>query len=796
MQKKYNPKEVEPRIRKFWRTKKIFDFNIKSKKPIFSIDTPPPTISGLIHVGHVLGYATEEFIARYKRMQDFNVFYPMGFDDNGLPSERFVENKLGIKAVDLPRQEFIKLCLKETKIGGEEFRKVWEELGISVDWSLLYSTINPLCQRISQKSFLELYNKNRVYKQEGPVTWCINCQTAIAQAELEDMKRKTTLYTLYFDLKDSKENIQIATTRPELLAACVAVFVNPNDKRYKHLVKKWAVIPIFGQEVPIMEDERVDMEFGTGIVMVCTFGDRTDLDWWLKHKLPLKIVIDKQGRLNNNAGKYEGLKLDEAKAKLIQDLKDKGHLVGQKQIEQTINVHERCRTPIEFYVSEQWYLRILDLKEKFIELGEKIKWHPDYMRIRYKQWIEGLNTDWCISRQRYYGIPFPVWHCKKCKSIILADEKDLPVDPLKDKPKKKCSCGSNDFEPDKDIMDTWTTSSLTPLINSKWKEKDSIIDKLYPMSLRPQGYDIIRTWAFYTIVKSYFHTNNIPWKNTMINGMGLDPKGKAMHKSRGNVIEPLPVKEKYSADALRFWVASAKLGSDLPYNEKDVVTGQKLLTKLWNASRLTSNFISRIKKPRLELMDKWILSKLMKLVVSTTKSFENYEYADAKQETETFFWHTFCDNYLEIVKHRAYANDKSAKWTLYKSLLTLLKLFSPIIPFITEEIYQKLFKKYEKDFSIHISLWPELEKVFIDKDAEKIGDIAVAIISTLRQYKNKNALSLNAPLEKVIIECDKKTMKNLKKSLSDIRGTMNIKQIKFGKGEIAVEGYKIKLSVI
>ena len=795
MEKRYDPKEVEARIKDFWKESNIFKFDKNSKKPIFSIDTPPPTISGLIHVGHVLGYASSEFIARYRRMRGFNIFYPMGFDDNGLPSERYVEKKLKIKAADLPRDEFIKLCLKETKIGGDEFRNVWEELGISVDWNLLYSTINPLCRKISQESFIDLYRKNRVYKKEGPVTWCTSCLTAIAQAELEDLKRKTFLYTLYFDMKDSKERIKIATTRPELLAACVAVFVNPNDKRYEHLVKKWAIIPLFGQEVPIMEDDRVDMEFGTGIVMVCTFGDRTDFDWWIKHKLPLKIVIDKQGRLIGDTGKYKGLKLVEARQKILQDLEEKGYLIEKEEIEQTVNVHDKCGTPIEFYISNQWYVRILDLKEIFIEMGDKIKWYPEYMRIRYKQWVEGLNIDWCISRQRYYGIPFPVWYCKKCDSIMLADEEDLPVDPLRDKPKKKCSCGSNEFEPDRDIMDTWATSSLTPLINAKWKEKDNLMDKIYPFSLRPQGYDIIRTWAFYTIVKSHLHTKNIPWENVMINGMGLDTKGKAMHKSRGNVIEPLPIKEKYSADALRFWVASAKLGNDLPYHEKDVVTGQKLLTKMWNASRFVSQFISKKEKPELKIMDKWILGKLMKLVKASTNSFDNYEYADSKREAEMFFWHTFADNYLEIVKYRAYADDESAKWTLYKTLLTILKLFSPIIPFITEEIYQKMFKEHEKDVSIHVSSWPEIEKEFVNKEIEEIGNMTIAVISSLRQYKSSKGMALNSEVDMLTIECDEDAKKKLEKTLEDIKGTMKVKDIEFGKGEIEVEGYKIKIGV-
>lgn len=793
MQDRYDPKEVEPRIKLFWNENKIFVFDKSSKKPVFSIDTPPPTVSGLIHVGHVLGYSAVEFIARYKRMRGFNVFYPMGFDDNGLPSERYVEKKLGIRAIDMSRKEFIELCLKETKIGGDEFRKVWEELGISVDWSLIYSTINELCQRISQKSFIELYKKGRICKQETPVTWCTSCQTAIAQAELEDLKRKTVLYTIYFDLAGSEEKIKIATTRPEMLAACVGIFVHPEDKRYAQFVKSKAIVPIFGQEVPIMQDEKVDMEFGTGMVMICTFGDKTDIEWWLKHKLPLEIIISKDGRLNEKAGNYNGMKLLDAREQILEKLRIMDYVIEKEEIEQTVNVHERCGTPIEFYVSDQWFIKVLDLKRELLEQGEKIRWYPDYMRIRYRQWVEGLNSDWCISRQRYYGVPFPLWYCEKCNEVILADDEDLPVDPLRDKPSKKCSCGSENFRPEADVMDTWATSSLTPLINAKWKEKESR-ENIYPMNLRPQGCDIIRTWAFYTIVKSYLHTDSVPWNDIMINGMGLDPKGKAMHKSRGNVIDPLKVKEKYSADALRAWVATAKLGSDLPYQEKDVVTGQKTLTKLWNASRFVSQFISNKKMPELQIMDKWLLSKLMKLIETCTQKFDVYEYADAKQETEVFFWHTFCDSYLEIVKHRAYADEDSACWTLYKSLLTILKLFSPIIPFITEEIYQKLFRVDQEDVSIHVSSWPEFEKELVDEEAEEIGDMAVAIVSAIRQYKSGKGLALNSPIEKLTIECDDITKEKIEKVLADIRGTMNIEEVEFGKGEIEVEGYKIRLN--
>lgn len=793
IKKNYDPKEAEPRIQKFWEKKKLFDFDPKSKKPVYSIDTPPPTVSGLIHVGHVLAYSPAEYIARFWRMMGYNIFYPMGFDDNGLASERFVEKKLGVKAVYMPREQFIKLCLKETKIGGDEYRDVWQKLGISVDWSLTYSTINPLCQKISQLSFIDLYKKGRVYKQEGPTLWCPVCRTAIAQAELEDLSRKTALSTIVFDLKDSEEKIKIATTRPELLSACVGIFVNPGDSRYKNLVGKRAIVPIFNQDVPIMEDEKVDKEFGTGIVMICTFGDRTDIEWWQKHKLPLRIAIDKDGKLNENARKFKGLDLVQAKQKIIEELRAEGRLLEQKEIEQTINVHERCKTPVEFYISSQWHIRILDMKEKWLELGEKIKWHPDYMKVRYKQWVEGLNSDWCISRQRYYGIPFPVWYCKKCGQMTIAEEKNVPVDPIVSKPKKACSCGSKDFEPDRDVMDTWTTSSLTPLICTELGK--NLKKKIYPFSLRPQGYDIIRTWAFYTIVKNWLHEKSIPWKAVMANGMGLDPKGKAMHKSRGNVVEPLPVKEKYSADALRYWATSVRLGEDLPYHEKDVIRGQKLVTKLWNASKFTGANIKAVKKSKLTTIDRWILSKLMKVVSSATESFKACEYSQAKSETEAFFWHEFCDNYLEMVKHRLYRNKnkKAAQHTLYKTLLTVLKLLSPVIPHITEEIYQLYFKKYEKDVSIHVSPWPKVEKL-IDKKSEEAGELAKVVISALRQFKSSRKLPLNAEIKKIVL--DKKLKSKIKAVENDIKGTMKVKKIEFGKAkEIEIPELKIKLDI-
>ncbi|HLE07519.1 MAG TPA: valine--tRNA ligase [archaeon] len=795
---KYTPSEAEPRIQKFWAEKKIFKFNPTSKKKVFSIDTPPPTMSGPPHMGHILGYSTAEFIARYKRMRGFEVFYPMGSDDNGLASDRYVEKKLGIRSKDFSRQEFVKLCLKTLAEERVNWKKVWEYLGISVDWDLLYNTISPEAQKLSQLAFLDLAKKKLVYKAEGPTVWCPTCQTAIAQAEIEDSQRKTFLSTINFDLVNSNEKIQIATTRPELLPACVGIFIHPSDQRYKKLLGKKAVVPIFGQEVPIMEDEKVDPAFGTGIVMICTFGDKTDVEWWQKYSLPLKIVIDRAGRLTEKAGEFEDLKIEEARGKILAKLETDGKIVEQKQLDHAVNVHERCGTPMEIFVSSQWNVKILEKKSKWLELGEKIKWFPEHMHVRYNQWVEGLNSDWIISRQRFFGIPFPVWYCNNCGEMIFAEEKDLPIDPVAASPKKKCKCGSTSFRADEDVMDTWFTSATSPLINSRWGEKKNLIEKIYPMNLRPQGYDIIRTWAFYTIMRCWTHTGKIPWENIMINGMGLDPHGKAMHKSKGNVVEPGPLKEKYSADALRYWATNARLGEDMPFQEKDLATGQRLVNKIWNASRLAS--LSLSKKPaqpkKLEIMDRWLLAKLMKTVQAATESFEKFEYSSAKQETEILFWKIFCDNYLETAKARLYANDASAKFTLHKSLLTVLKLFAPIIPHITEEVFQNLFAGFEKEKSIHISAWPEFEKKYLDEKAEKAGDLAVKIISAIRQWKQGNKLALNTELTEVSLKCNAEEKKIIQEVAPDIAATMKIKNLLFSAdGKNIVDGTEIKFSV-
>mgnify|MGYP001602558604 CR=1 FL=1 len=568
------------------------------------------------------------------------------------------------------------------------------------------------------------------------------------------------------------------------MPSCVAIFVHPDDERYQYLINKKAKVPLFNYKVPIIADKRADPEKGTGIVMCCTFGDLTDIEWFNANNLELKISIDKEGNMNNLAKKYSGLPIKEAREQIIQDLKEHKLLTSQKHITHAVNVHERCGTEIEFLVTKQWFIKYLDLKNKFLNLGNKINWYPKHMKVRYDNWINGWQWDWLISRQRYFGVPFPVWYCKKCGEVILADEKDLPVDPLQDKPKKPCKCSSKEFKPEEDIMDTWATSALTPQINMLWKENNSFFKNNFPLSLRPQAHDIITFWLFNTVVKSYFHNNNIPWKDVMISGHGLDPHGKKMSKSKDNIINPISLLEKYPADAIRYWTASSKLGDDFPYQEKDVLTGQKTITKLWNASKFSFMHLKDYKKnkpKKLEAFDEWLLLKLNKIIRISTGSLDNYEYSKTKLEVENFFWNTFADYYLEIIKDRLYNPKKrgklerlSAQYTLCNSLLTILKLLAPIMPFITEEIYQAFYKE-EK--SIHLSKWPK-EFNLKNKNLEKQGDKVIEIISKVRQFKAQNNKSLKEP---VIITIEFSLKTEITPFLEDLKAVTVAKEINFDK---------------
>ncbi len=778
--KKPDFKAIETKWQKYWDKRKIYRFNPKAKGKIYSIDTPPAYASaGHLHVGHALHYTQFEFFARYFRMAGHNVYFPPCYDDNGLPTEKYVEEKYNITKATTTKAEFRKLCVKESKKVEKEYTdKVYKALGHGYDWNLLYTTISPEAQKIAQTSFIDLYKKGDAYQAEEPTLWCPYHQTALAQAEVEDKKRKTKLSYIKFKLEDGK-SISIATTRPELLPACVGIFVNPKDKRYKNLVGKKAIVPLFNQKVPIMKDEKVDPEFGTGIVMICTFGDTADIEWWKKYKLPLRIVISKDGKLL--VSKYKGETLESAKEKILKDLKAKNLLGKQEDLEQAVGTCWRCHNPIEFIVTKQWFIKTLPYKKQIISYAKKVKWHPAFFRKRLEDWTKNLNWNWCISRQRFYGVPMPIWYCKKCNSVILPDKKDLPVDPEVDK-SKKCKCGSKKIIPEDDVFDTWMTSSMTPQIASKWLENPKLFKKLYPMSLRPQAHDIIRTWAFYTILKSFLHMKSIPWTTVMMGTFVLDSKGKGMHKSLGNVIWTHEILNKYSVDALRYWVGTAGIGEDLPFQEKEFERGTRILIKLWNTAKFVEMHLKKKpKKAKLTITDKWILSRLSETIENYHKFFKNYQSSKARKEIEMFFLHEFCDFYLEMVKHRLYNNKQAeaARYTLYHCLLGILKLWAPIIPHITEEIYQELFKK-EK--SIHISEFPK--PVLKNKKALELGKMAVEAIAKIRKYKADKNMSMGKEIEKMTLRHPKP--KEIEKIAEDIKGTMRIKALQFKKGGLKV----------
>ena len=802
--KRYNPKESEDKWQKFWQEHKIFKFDENSTKETYSIDTPPPYASAdHLHVGHGMHYSQFEFVARFQRMLGKNVFFPMGYDDNGLPTERFVEKKHKINKSKTTRADFTKLCVEETKKTGLTYYNLFTKLGFSIDWDLLYHTIGESARRTAQKSFIDLYKKGRMERLDIPTTWCVSCQTTIAQADLESVEMSSHFNDIVF--KQGGKDLIIATTRPELLPACVALFYNPEDERYKELKGKFAKVPLFDYEVPILSDESVAKDKGTGLMMCCTFGDKEDIEKWHRHNLPLRVVLTEYGKMNELALKYSGLKIKDARKEIIEDLKTEKLLIRQQEITHPVNVHERCGVDIEFLKKPQWSIKVLDKKEELIEIAQKVNWYPEYMKVRYEHWVKNLQWNWGISRQRYYGVPFPLWYCKDCNAVLFPEESKLPIDPREEKFEGKCKCGSENIEPEMDVMDTWMTSSCTPEINSKWGAEDERKNFL-PMSLRPQAHDIIRTWAFYTIVKSYFHFNEIPWKDIMISGHGQDPSGQKMSKSKGNFVVAQEVIDKYSADAFRFWAASVKLGDDLPYQEKDVVTGQKSITKLWNASKFGLMHLEDYTPCEVtEVFDKWLLSKLQKLIKESTEQFSKYDYSKSKAAVDKFFWQHFCDNYLEIVKDRLYNPDvrgvearRSGQEGTYQAILGVIKMAAPIMPHITEEIYQLFFAAKEECKSIHSSKWPEFNVSLVDETAELTGDLGIDIISTVRRFKSEQQLSLKEDLQKLILVSSEEKFQEMVESIKDdLKAVLKVKEISFsGETTLETEKFAIKVGIL
>ncbi|MCC8483622.1 MAG: valine--tRNA ligase [Rickettsia endosymbiont of Labidopullus appendiculatus] len=773
--KDYSFSESERKWQKFWQEQKIYlwDKN-ETRENSFVVDTPPPTVSGQLHIGHVYSYTQADFIVRFKRMLGKNIFYPIGFDDNGLPTERLVEKQKQIKATSMAREQFIEIC-KEVVISEEQkFRSLFNQMALSVDWTLEYQTINPLSQKISQMSFLDLVNKGEIYRNNQPILWDPVDQTALAQADIEDQEKTSMMNDIIFQTSKG-ERIIIATTRPELLPACVAVFYNPNDDRYKHLQGQFAITPLFDVKVPILADDLVQIDKGTGLVMCCTFGDVTDITWWRVHNLPIKIIIDKKGIIDlsdelSNSSSYNqinGLKIKDARSKIIEILKEKNLLVKQVEITQTVKCAERSGAPLEILTIPQWFVHTIKHKDVLMQRANEINWHPKNMKIRLENWINGLSWDWCISRQRYFGVPFPVWYSKRVGEVgkaIFPDITQLPVDPTKDLP---IGYSREEVEPDYDVMDTWATSAISPQLSSHGISEKFNVDaerhhKLFPADLRPQAHEIIRTWAFYTILKAQLHENTLPWKNIMISGWCLAFDRSKMSKSKGNIIVPQKLLEQYGADVMRYWTSKSRLGADTVYSEEVMKNGKRLVNKLWNACKFAAIHFDKldpldknVQIPDIESkichkFDQWLIVKLVELVDKVESDMHNYEYTDAMELIEKFFWSVFCDNYLEITKTRAYNMDGSdnrgqysAIITLYYSIKILLKLLAPFLPHITEEIWQVLYSTK----SIHSrGNWSQIKNFSFPVDQIQ-PDRLIKILDLVRKAKAEKNLSVKADIK-------------------------------------------------
>ncbi|MBN2002669.1 MAG: valine--tRNA ligase [Anaerolineae bacterium] len=800
--KQYDAKTTEPRLQSAWQEKGIFHFDPDdTKRPVFSIDTPPATVSGHLHLGHVYSYSHPDFVARFWRMRGYNVFYPMGFDDNGLPTERLVEQWENVRVAQIGREAFIQRCLAISEKAEEDYRALWQRIGLSIDWRYTYRTIDTPARRAAQQSFLDLHRKGLAYRKEAPTIWCPECQTAIAQAELADMDRESVFYTLVFKA-EGKRTLEIATTRPELLAACVAVFVHPDDERYQSLVGEQVCVPYFKQWVPVLTDPAADPHKGTGAVMCCTFGDAADVAWWRDHNLPLRIAIDRTGRMTDLARDFAGMKSGEARRQIVEALEARGLLVARRPIQQSVRVHERCDTPVEYMVTQQWFIRVLDSKEKLLEAGAKVKWVPTHMGARYQEWVENLNWDWCISRQRAYGVTFPLWYCNNCGAVITAGDDELPVDPTTRAPAQPCACGSTSFTPEDDVMDTWATSSLTPQIVGQRLENPKLYEKVFPFALRPQAHEIIRTWAFYTIVKSQYHFDAVPWATAAISGWGLAPEGtgKISKSKGGGPMPPMEMIETYSADAVRFWAASTGFGKDSIISEEKIQTGEKLITKLWNVARFAESFLESVnaaalkKPPTLSPADRWILARTQSLVRRVTELLETYDYAAAKSDIESFFWRDLADNYLEMAKMRLYAEPAEkgagARFALYHALLALLKLLAPFIPYVTEELYLQLFAARDGAASIHRATWPEVNTEFAQETAETFGESLVEIATAVRRFKSEHELSLGAELQELRLAASGDVAAQLKDAVPDIASITRAKAVNIVK-DLGKEGVVI-----
>jgi valyl-tRNA synthetase len=781
--KKIDFLEIEEKWQKKWEEEKIHRYDWKDDSmPVYSIDTPPPYPSGDFHMGNFLNWTYFDIRARYKRMKGYNVLFPQGWDCHGLPTEVAVEKAKGIKKSDVPPDIFRNMCEEWIEQYIEKMKTAVIRLGASIDWTTEYRTMEPEYIRKIQLSFLQLYEKDMIYKGEHPINWCPRCETAIADAEVEHDSKKGKLYTIPFYTDNT--DILIATTRPIYLPACVALGVHPEDKRYNHLIGGKAKVPVFEQEIPIIANDEVDPEFGTGAMMICTYGDKADVVAVARFNLPTVKLIDGQGTLLKVTGKYAGLGIQEGQEALIKDMRNQGLIQKEEELDQEVGLCWRCDTPIEVVTAKQWFMRTISLTDKVVETARAITWYPDWMRQRLIDWATGLDWDWVLSRQRVFATPVPAWYCKACGSIRLAKPEELPVDPKITDINDNCNCGGNEFVPDKDVMDTWFDSSLTCAIHAGWPDKPNW-RKQFPASVHPSGQDIIRTWAYYLMVRHLALFNETAYNSVLINGMVLGGDGRKMSKSLGNFVSTPEVYNRYGADAPRQWAAAGgSTGTDIPYRKADVEYGWRFMRKLWNACRFAGMRLKDYdpdKKIELEILDKWILSKLEKVVKKTTEALEICDFMNAIETTRNFVWHVFCDHWLEAAKTRLYGEDetkKSAQQTMYYALPRILKLLAPIMPHITEEIYRTMYAKT----SIHISNWPEYQESLIDEQIEKIGDVIIESISEVRREKNRKGISLNKQLSKIIFYADEKNAKILKMGAKDIKDTIKVDNLEITSG--------------
>jgi valyl-tRNA synthetase len=831
-----------------WEDSAVYRFDrTRSREQVYSIDTPPPTVSGSLHVGHVFSYTHTDLVARFQRMRGKAVFYPMGWDDNGLPTERRVQNYYGIRCdpslpydpnfvapetppkppVSVSRPNFIELCNRLTQEDEKAFENLWKTLGLSVDWSMTYATIDKRSQSVSQRAFLHLLKRGLAYQVEAPTLWDVDFKTAVAQAELEDREMPGAYHKIKFARADGTA-VEIETTRPELIPACVALVAHPDDERYKPLFGTEVVTPLFGVKVPVKPHVLADPAKGSGIAMICTFGDLTDVIWWRELSLPVRAIIQADGTLRDvdwtapgwastdpaRATRYYAdlvrLSAKKAQAKIVEQLREAGDLVGDpRPITHAVKFFEKGDRPLEIVTSRQWFVKTIEFREPLLARGRELQWHPEYMKGRFDNWTNGLNGDWCVSRQRFFGVPFPVWYPVDAAGRvdhahpIPASEDALPMDPSTDVPPGFTAAQRGQpggFAGDPDIMDTWATSSLTPQIVCGWLSDPDLFARTFPMDLRPQAHDIIRTWLFDTVLRSHLEHDSLPWKNASLSGWVLDPDRKKMSKSKGNVVTPMGLLEEHGSDGVRYWAACGRPGTDTAFDTNQMKVGRRLAMKVLNASKFTLSS-AEPKGPITWAVDRAMLRTLAALVTEATEAFESYDYARVLQRTETFFWR-FCDDYLELVKGRRYGEQGpeaagSANSALAAALSVLLRLFAPFLPFVTEEVWS-----WWQAGSIHQAKWPtpqELESLLADNsDGVRASDEATYVWATevlfeVRKQRSEAKQPLKVPITKVTITADANAVAVMPHVEADLRAALRVQAFHTSAGEprtIVVAGYE------